>query len=193
MAQNNTGRLSFHAIVRQWCRTYKYMRDSEKNRRFYLTSSHEGLVEMAKNIKPALSPIVMMESVVEGGGPIRRPERIYPVYFFVRASKMADGDAAAVAYEEAWMHCRNFLTWLIAKHEEELETNIDGSFARIDLDNAYLDFVSTDPKEDGWLGVMVQFSREEPLDLCIDEDLYVSEDSSESSSGSSENPSASSD
>ena len=193
MAQTKNERLSFHAIVRQWCRTYKYMQDSERNRRFYLTSSHEGLVEMAKNIKPALSPIVMMESVVEGGGPIRRPERIYPVYFFVRASKMADGDAAAVAYEEAWMHCRNFLTWLIKKHEEELETNIDGSFARIDLDNAYLDFVSTDPKEDGWLGVMVQFSREEPLDLCIDEDLYVSEDSSESSSGSSGNPSASSD
>ena len=32
--------------------------------------------------------------------------------------------------------------------------------------------MSTDPKEDGWYGVMVQFIREEPLNLCIDENLY---------------------
>ena len=145
------------------------------NKRFYLTDSREGLVDMAKNITPKLSPIVMMESVVEGGGTITRPERTYPVYFFVRADKMADGDAAAVAREEAWYHCQQFLTWLINKRAKQLEEDRDGDFARIDLDSSYLDFVSTDPKEDGWYGVMVQSTREEPLNLCIDENLYDDE------------------
>ena len=166
--------MTFHSIVEGWCKRYKYMRHNmtNGNRRFYLTDSKEGLVEMAKNITPSLSPMVMMESVVEGGGPITRPERNYPVYFFVRADQMSDGDAAAAAREEAWYHCRQFLTWLINKREKELAENIDGDFARIDLDRSYLDFVSTDPKEDGWYGVMVQFIREEPLNLCIDENLY---------------------
>lgn len=169
--------MTFHSIVRQWCKIYKPMLDNPENgnKRFYLTDSQGGLVEMAKGIMPKFSPMVMMESVVEGGGTITRPERTYPVYFFVRARSMADGEAAAEAREEAWYHCRQFLAWLRDKHEKEKEENIDGDFARIDLDNAMIDFVSTDPKEDGWYGVMVQFTREEPLNLCVDEDLYVEE------------------
>jgi len=170
--------MTFHSIVRQWCRTYKPMLDNPENgnKRFYLTDSQGGLVEMAKGIMPKFSPMVMMESVIEGGGTITRPSRNYPVYFFVRARDMADGEAAAEAREEAWYHCRQFLAWLLDKREKELEENIDGDFARIDLDNTMIDFVSTDPKEDGWYGVMVQFEREEPLNLCVNEDLYVDED-----------------
>ena len=146
------------------------------NKRFYLTDSREGLVEMAKGITPTMSPMVMMESVIEGGGTITRPSRNYPVYFFVRARAMADGEAAAEAREEAWYHCRQFLAWLLNKRKHEQEYNIDGDFARIDLDNTMIDFVSTDPKEDGWYGVMVQFEREEPLNLCINEDMYIPEE-----------------
>jgi len=169
--------MTFHSIVRQWCKIYKPMLDNPENgnKRFYLTDSQSGLVEMAKGIMPKFSPMVMMESVVEGGGSITRPERTYPVYFFVRARTMADGEAAAEAREEAWYHCRQFLAWLLDKRKKEMEVNIDGDFARIDLDNTTLDFVSTDPKEDGWYGVMVQFVREEPLDVCVNPDLYVEE------------------
>ena len=169
--------MTFHSIVRQWCKTYKPMLDNPDNgnQRFYLTDSQGGLVEMAKGIMPKFSPMVMMESVVEGGGTITRPERTYPVYFFVRARAMADGEATAEAREEAWYHCRQFLAWLLDKRDKELSENIDGDFARIDLDNTTLDFVSTDPKEDGWCGVMVQFIREEPLNLCVNEDLYIEE------------------
>ncbi len=145
------------------------------NKRFYLTDSQGGLVEMAKGITPKFSPMVMMESVIEGGGTITRPSRNYPVYFFVRARDMADGEAAAEAREEAWYHCRQFLAWLLDKRNKELDENIDGDFARIDLDNTMIDFVSTDPKEDGWYGVMVQFEREEPLNLCVNPDMYVEE------------------
>lgn len=167
----------FHSIVRQWCKIYKPMLDNPENgnKRFYLTDSQGGLVEMAKGIMPKFSPMVMMESVVEGGGSITRPERTYPVYFFVRARTMADGEAAAEAREEAWYHCRQFLAWLLKKRKKDLEENIDGDFARIDLDNTTLDFVSTDPKEDGWYGVMVQFVREEPLNECVNPDLYIEE------------------
>lgn len=169
--------MTFHSIVRQWCRTYKPMLDSATNgnRRFYLTDTKDGMVEMVKNFDPKLSPSVIMESAVEGGGEIRRPNRNYPIYFFVRARDMAEGDAATEAKEEAWWHCRNFLTWLLDKREKELEQNIDGDFARINLEE-YIMFDTIGPVGDGWYAVLVQFDREEPLNLCLDEDLYVSEE-----------------
>ena len=131
---------------------------------------------MAKSISDKFSPFVMMESDVEGGGKIARPSRNYPIYFFVKAEKMADGDDAAAAKEEAWYHCRNFLTWLKVKHDEQVAENIDGDFSRIGLDDAYLNFSTVGPLENGWYAVLVQFEREEPLNLCINEDLYVTEE-----------------
>ena len=92
------------------------MLDSPKNRRFYLTDSTSGVVELAKGIMPKLSPCVVMESSVEGGGTITRPNRNYPIYFFVRARKMNDGDAAAEAKEEAWAHARNFINFAPGNH-----------------------------------------------------------------------------
>ena len=164
--------MTFHSIVRQWCGTYKPMLDSPDNRRFYLTDSTAGVVEMAKGIANTMSPCVVMESGVEGGGPISRPVRNYPVYFFVRAEKMADGDAAAVAKEEAWLHARNFLSWLKVRHDEEMAEKPDGDFARISL-NEYIDIQTVGPIENGWFAVMIQFEREEPLNLCVDENLYL--------------------
>ena len=93
---------------------------------------------------------------------------------------MADGDDAAAAKEEAWYHCRNFLTWLMVNRERELnENNLDGDFARINLDDAYIDITSIGPLDNGWYGVLLQFDRDEPLNLCIDEDLYIEEDGQE--------------
>ena len=148
---------------------------TNRNRRFYLTDTKEGLVELAKSLEPKMSPSVIMESSVEGSGDIRRPSRNYPIYFFVRARDLADGDAATEAKEEAWWHCRNFLTWLLDKRETELEENIDGDFSRIDIDG-YIMFDTVGPVGDGWYAVLVQFGREEPLNLCVDEDLYIDPD-----------------
>ena len=169
--------MTFHSIVRQWCRIYKPMLDSSTNgnRRFYLTDSTAGMVELAKGISNSFSPCVVMESNVEGGGPIERPKRNYPIYFFVRARDMADGDAAAEAKEEAWYHAQNFLAWLRAKRNKELERCIDGDFSRIDLDGALIDIQTCGPIENGWFAVLIQFEREEPLNLCVNEDLYVEE------------------
>ena len=167
----------FHSIVRQWCKIYKPMLDSVENgnRRFYLTDSTAGVVDMAKNISDKFSPFVMMESSVEIDGEFLKPYRNYPIYFFVKAEKMADGDDAAAAKEEAWYHCQNFLTWLKVKHDEQVAENIDGDFARIDLDDAYLNFSTVGPLENGWYAVLLQFEREEPLNLCVDENLYIEE------------------
>lgn len=161
--------MTFHSIVRQWCRTYKPMRDSEKNRRFYLTDSMAGVVEMAKGISNRFSPFVLMESSVEGymrGGLIFRN---YPVYFFVRAREMADGDAAAEAKEEAWMHCQNFLTWLRVRHDNDTTPARD--FERIDLEDN-IDVQTIGPIENGWFAVLVQLERCEQTNLCEDEELY---------------------
>ena len=166
--------MTFHSIVRQWCRIYKRMLDGPKNRRFYLTDSTAGVVELAKNITAAFSPCVVMESDVSGGGPVARPVMSYPVYFFVKAEKMADGDEAAVAKEMAKAHAKNFMAWLKMKHDEELEERRDGDFARIRLDE-YVDYQTAGPLEDGWYAVLVQIEREEPLNLCVDEDLYIDE------------------
>lgn len=161
--------MTFHSIVRQWCRTYKPMRDGEENRRFYLTDSMAGVVEMAKGISNKFSPCVVMESSIEGymrGGLIFRN---YPIYFFVRARKMADGDAAAEAKEEAWMHCQNFLTWLRVRHNND--TTPTREFERIDLEDN-IDVQTVGPIENGWFAVLVQLERCEQTNLCEDEELY---------------------
>ena len=168
--------MTFHTIVRQWCKIYKPMLDNEKNgnRRFFLTDSQNGTVELAKKIANEFSPCVLMESAVEGEGKITRPQRNYPITFLVRARDMSDGDAAAEAKEEAWWHCQNFLTWLLVNHNrEEDEGKRDGDFARINLDDAYILITSVGPLENGWYGVLLQIDRDEPLNLCIDEDLYL--------------------
>lgn len=168
--------MTFHTIVRQWCKIYKFMLDNEPagNKRFYLTDSQNGTVELAKDLSNEFSPCVLMESAVEGGGKITRPQRNYPITFMVKARDMSDGEAAAEAKEEAWWHCCNFLTWLLVNHNRELsEDNNDGDFARINLDDAYIDITSVGPLQNGWYGVLLQFDRDEPLNLCIDEDLYV--------------------
>ena len=59
---------------------------------------------------------------------------------------------------------------------------LDGDFARIDLDDAMIDIQTVGPIENGWFAVLVQFEREEPLNLCINEDLYIAEPSDESDS-----------
>lgn len=165
--------MTFHSIVRLWCRIYKPMQDSRKDRRFFLTDCMEGVVELAKGITNSQSPCVVMESSIEGGGRIERPVRNYPIYFFVKADKMSDGDAAAIAKEKAWTHCQNFLTWLKVNHERELNDNINGDFARIPLEDSMIDIDTIGPIENGWFAVMVQFEREEPLNLCIDPSLYI--------------------
>lgn len=166
----------FHSIVRQWCKTYSPMLDNEAegDRRFFLTDSMEGITELAQKLSNESSPCVLMESAVEGGGKITRPQRNYPIYFLVRADKMSDGDAAAEAKEKAWCHCQNFLAWLLAKHNEETsEGSRDGDFARINLDDADIDFTTIGPLINGWFGVLLQISRDEPLNLCVDPELYI--------------------
>lgn len=163
--------MTFHSIVRKWCRIYKPMLDSDTNgnRRFYLTDSTAGVVEFAKGIANSMSPSVVMESGVEGyikGGLVYRN---YPVYFFVRARDMADGDAAAEAKEEAWMHCQNFITWLRDKQEID---SPNGDYSRIDLENN-IDIQTVGPIENGWLAVLVQFERLEQMELCVDDNLYT--------------------
>lgn len=166
--------MTFHSIVRQWCKTYKPMLDNNQNgnRRFYLTDSAAGVVELAKGITAEYSPCVVMESNVEGGGTINKLFRNYPIYFFVKAEKMSDGDAAVLAKEEAWLHATNFLSWLYKKHEEEIANNYNGDFARINMED-YITVDTVGPLENGWFGVVIQFERMELLNMCVDDDLYI--------------------
>ncbi len=168
--------MTFHSIVKQWCERYRYMQHTRANKRFYLTDSQMGVVDMAKDISNSFSPCVVMESGPDGSGPLERPVMSYPIYFFVQAEKMADGDEAALAYETALYHAKNFLSWLRKKHNDEIENNIDGDFARINLDDAYIDIQSAGPLQNGWFAVMVQLVRDEPLNLCVDEDLYLTDE-----------------
>ena len=171
--------MTFHSIVRQWCKIYKPMLDNEDNgnRRFFLTDSQQGVVDLVQKLANEFSPCVLMEGPVEGGGKITRIARNYPIYFLVRSRDQASGDAATEAYEEAWYHCRNFLTWLLVNHNHEMDNNDrEGDFARINLDDSYIDITSVGPWQNGWYGVLLQFDRDEPLNTCIDKDLYEEPD-----------------
>lgn len=168
--------MTFYSIVEKWCSLYKEMQHNPEtgNVRFMFTDSYAGMIEMAKNISNMQSPCVVMESMVEGGGSITRPVFNYPVYFFVRAKKMADGNEAAVAKQQALRHARNFVAWLIDRRNKDLnEGKMDSDFVRIDLDNTSLEYQTVGPLENGWYAVLIQFMREEPLNLCPNPALYV--------------------
>ena len=169
--------MTFQGIVRRWCQIYPAMLDNpyNGNRRFYMTDSQGGVVEMAKSISNKFSPFVMMESAVEIDGEFTKPFRNYPIYFIVKADKMADGDDASVAYEEALYHAKKFCTWLWNKHQQEMNENIAGDFAMIDLEQSRLMINSVGPLENGWFGVVLQFERMEPMNLCDDTD-YMPDD-----------------
>ena len=164
--------MTFHTIVRDWCKAYKPMLDAPGNRRFYLADSPDAVKKMPKSIATKFSPCVIMENGVEGdinGGKITRN---YPVYFFVRARKMEDPDAQMEAYEEAWFHAQNFLAWLLFLHENDTTTTKE--YARINME--YPLYVQpTGMLEDGWVGVVIQFERMEMLNECINEELYIEE------------------
>lgn len=166
--------MTFESIVRKWCQTYRPILDSAANRRFFFTDSKENMIEMAKGWTPDMSPCVVMECVAEGDGKIERMSMNYPIYFFVRAEKQKDGDMAALAVREALAHMNNFLGWLRDRRNKELEENrLDGDFARIELDNAFLSIMTIGPIQDGWYAELLQIDREEPLNLCVNEDLYI--------------------
>lgn len=167
--------MTFHSIVRLWCKTYKSMLDNEKkgNRRFYLTDTVGGVVDIAKSISSKFSPFVLMESAPEMEGEFLKPYRLYPIYIYVKAEKMSDGDEASAAYEEALLHAAKFRTWLLYHHEKELEENIAGDFAMIDLENTRLSITPVGPLENGWYAVCMQLERMEPLDKCINPDDYI--------------------
>lgn len=146
------------------------MKDNPKDRRFYLTDSTAGVIDLAKGmIADTMSPCVVMESDVNGylkGGLLFRT---YPIYFFVRAKMMKDADAAAVAKEKAVKHAMNFLAWIRQKHDNDPTPSRD--FERINLEDI-IDIQTAGPLENGWFAVLVQLERCESVDMCVDEDLY---------------------
>lgn len=167
--------MTFENIVRRWCKTHKHIRDSRKNRRFFFTDSRENMIEMAKQWTPKMSPLVVMECVAEGSGKIERPSMNYPIYFFVRAERQKDGDAAWTAVKDALEYACKFLGWLKTKHDQEMDENRDGDFARINLDNALITIDTIGPLGDGWYAVLIQLDRDEPLNLCVDWNEYDDE------------------
>ena len=143
------------------------------NRRFYIKDNWKQVRSMPKSISPELSPCVVMESSIEVEAEGGKLFRNYPVYFFVRSEQMANDDRIAEAKEEALVHCLKFLSWLRKRHEEDSPT---GDYGRIDMESRIM-IDGTGTLEDGWEGVVLQISRLELLDLCVDEDLYIESNS----------------
>lgn len=168
--------MTFESIVRKWCKLYRPILDSQESRKFFFTDSRENMIEMAKGWEPDTSPCVVMEGVAEGVGTIERMSMNYPICFCVRADKQKDGDATVLAVEEALLHMKKFLSWIKYKHDKDIEVDIDGDYARIDLDNSYFDVGTIGPFGDGWYAVLLQMVREEPLNLCVNPDDYNEEE-----------------
>jgi len=163
--------MTFQSIVSDWCRIYKPMLHNPEagNRRFFLVDSWEGVRGWGGNVPPTFSPCVVMESDVEGGLEGGKMYRNYPVYFCCRARDMADGDAAAEAKEQAWLHAKHFIAYIRHLHDTD---SPNGEFGRIDMENG-INVTTAGPLQDGWYGVLIQITRLELIDICVKEDWYV--------------------
>lgn len=165
--------MTFHSIVRNWCRIYKPMLDSvtNENRRFYLADDWDGVRAMPKSIATKFSPCVVMENGAEGYIDSGLLTRNYAVYFFVRADRQVDNDEQVVAYEEALYHALQFYVWLKDKHDQDSPY---GDYGRINFERGF-DVLPAGPLEDGWVAVLLQFERMEQINLCVDEKMYEDE------------------
>lgn len=165
--------MTFHSIVRNWCRIYEPMLDSVENgnRRFYLADDTDGVRAMPKSIATKFSPCVVMENGAEGFLKDGLLTRNYAVYFFVRADRQVDNDEQVVAYEEALYHALQFYVWLKAKHDNDSPY---GDYGSIDFERGF-DVLPAGPLEDGWVAVLLQFERMERINLCVDEKMYEDE------------------
>lgn len=164
--------MTFHTIVSNWCKSYRLMQHNPKkdNPRFFLADTLNDVKAMPKNIATKLSPCVVMENGVEGEIEDGKIMRTYPVYFFVRARQQANPDSLMAAYEEAWAHAKNFYSWLYERHENDATPDRD--YSSIDFENdLYVQPIQA--LEDGWVAVLIQFTRQEPINLCVDEALYI--------------------
>lgn len=142
---------------------------SNGNRRFFLTDSFQGTVDILKNVTFKLSPCVLMESDVTGYVKNGRVFRNYPIYFLVKAKKMSDGDSAAEAKEEAWCHAKELLVWLL--HQQK-QNPMDRNYTSVNLeDRLAIDTIG--PFKDGWFAVTLQIERDEGINQCLDTKLYL--------------------
>ena len=170
--------MTFASILTEWASTYRPMMHNPEigNKRLFFINGPQGVVDFTKDVEDKLSPCVLFDFTVEGEIKEGRVDRFYPVYFMVKAqplngtaSGMADGEAAAVALEWAWTHAQAFLAWIGKKiHDNQFDQN----YSMIDLDE-FTPFNTAGPLQNGWWGVLIQFTRNESRWLCPNEADYI--------------------
>jgi len=179
----------FERFVEDWASIYLPMRHKrEVNERFFVTDSYFSLVPMIEGTQPDKSPIVVVESSMEGRSDERFDYPSWTVYMLCRAQDMRDGRAAVHAKriaKKCLFDLRNMM-YALKKGDATLSDvpMEEGSYlyqlredalagkpvlSHIDLD---IDYDSLGILFDGWQGVTCTFSHVLPYNRCIDTSEY---------------------
>lgn len=166
----------FDKFVEHWASIYKPMLHEKgrysRNRRFYLTDTYMGLVDFMTNIRPDLSPCVVMESAQEGTMTDRFDYPRYSIYFMVRAEDMSDGESAMEAKTEGKIHMRKFMNYLRAKQEEDNRRKLKTGIAGIKIEQ-FMNYETVGPFYDGWYGIQITLENLEACSSCVLQEDYI--------------------
>lgn len=179
----------FERFVEDWASIYVPMKHERKNNeRFFVTDSYYSLIPLIEGTNPDKSPIVVVESGMEGRVDERFDYPEWTVYFLCRAKDMRDGRSAVRAKREAKNILFDFRNMLLAfkkadpglmnvpmKEDSYLYQLRQEALAgkpvlqHLDLN---INYDSVGILLDGWQGVFCSFSHVIPYNFCIDYTEY---------------------
>lgn len=163
----------FSTMAETWAAQYKPMQHTPEkdgtNKRFFSCEGIASIPAVLQNMAGLKSPIMMVESDIEGKSDGRFFYTEYHIFF---ACKDAEGmmNSGRTAKLEAATHMGAFIAYLRAC--KDLESDVyQPALGQINLND--LQYYSVNLFLDGWYGIQLDVVNIEPLQSCVNPADYV--------------------
>lgn len=179
----------FEKFVEEWAMIYKPMQHNRQNNvRFFVTDSYYSLVPLIQGTQSLHSPIVMIESSMDGVVDGKFDHPTYAVYMLSQSKDMRDGYSAIIAKREAKQCLFNLLNLMRAFQDgsdmlayipfpeggymQELYAKIQAGTPVLTALNLDVSYQTVGEMFDGWQGVYTTIDDTVAYDRCIEPSMY---------------------
>lgn len=163
---------NFGEFAEEWAVRYKPMSHTPekggKNKRFFPCEGINSIPAMIAAANGVKSPILMVESDVEGKATDRFFYNEYHLYFCCKDSLGTDPSGLATKREAA-KHMEKFIAYLNECKDKDSELYKPG-LEKVELEN--MQYYSINLFQDGWYGAQLDIVNIEPIDLEVSDDDY---------------------